>query len=416
MTDETMPSGLWQETRQAAKAWEQAQSPHGDEPASSGPVVAGQVLTLPELGEPRLAWAALREEGKTERRLLVVADVNPLVGSGDVAVTGPEVGSLTLRCRFAVWASERDLGATTLLGTLPLEALARADSRWQALAAGRPVGTFSEQETEEDPEYQDWIEDVVRPAAGKLEARVSTDSASPSSALPFPTRRPTEPLTSARRGAWMRWAAVLAFVTLGAASGFLWWRQGKEIAGLRAAVAASEAAQRQAISELEARRAALEAQYQARLKEAGEDRARLVSEHRAQMAELEARLAKLRQTTDVKNPMLAVLESADVQRGTKKLTVGPEVSHLVLMLSVNDPAGTEFQIEVSELRSGKQVFVQKGLRAYGIGEVRLGLPAVLVPPGNYRLRLFRKESGKLHLVREHVIEIVPGAKSRPPHE
>jgi hypothetical protein len=214
----------------------------------------------------------------------------------------------------------------------------------------------------------------------------------------------------------MRWAAVFAFVALGAASGFLWWRQGKEIAGLRAAVAASEAAQRQAISELEARRAELEAQYQARLKEAGEDRERLVSEHLAQMTELEAKLAKLRQTTDVKNPMLASLDPAATQRGTTKLTVGPDVSHLVLMLPVEEPTGTEFQIEVDEKPSGKQVFIQKGLRADGIGEVRMGLPAVLVPPGDYRLRLFRKEGGKLHLVREHVIEIVAGAKSRPPRE
>src|SRR5436305_12107769 len=140
MTDETMPSSLWQETRQAAETW-QARSPRGDEPAGPGPIAAGQVLTISELGEPRLAWATLRrEEGTTERRLLVAADVNPLVGSGDVAVTGPEVGSLTLRCRFAVWVSDRELGAITLLGTLPPEALAHADSRWQALEAGRPAG------------------------------------------------------------------------------------------------------------------------------------------------------------------------------------------------------------------------------------------------------------------------------------
>ncbi|MBW8877625.1 MAG: hypothetical protein JF614_21880 [Acidobacteria bacterium] len=417
MTDESMPSGLWQETRQAAAAWEHAQSSRGDEPASSGPIATGQVLTLPELGEPRLAWAALRrEEGKSERRLLAPADVNPLVGSGDVAVTGPEVGSLTLRCRFAVWASDRDLGATTLLGTLPPEALARADSRWQAVAAGRSAGTFSEQETEEDPEYQDWIEDVVRPAAGKLEARVGATAPSRRSALPFPTQRPAETLPSPRRGVWMRWAAVLAFVALGAGSGFLWWRQGQEIAGLRAAVAASEALHRQEIAKLEARRADLEAQYQARLQKAGEDRARLESEHREQMAELEAKLAKLRQMTDVKNPMLATLDPADVQRGTKKLTVGPEVSHLVLVLPVNDPAGTELQVEISERSSGKQVFVQKGLWADVRGEVWLGLPALLVPPGDYRVRLFRKEGGKLHLVREHLIEIVAGAKIRPPRE
>ena len=405
-----MPSHLWQETRQAAEAWGQAQGPRGGEPRGS--MLVGQVLTLPELGEPRLAWAVLRQE-KDERHLLVAADVNPLVGSGDVAVAGPVGGSLTLRCRFVVWVSARELGVTTLLGTLSPDALSHAESRWQAMEGGRRVGTFSEQETEEDPEYQDWIEDVVRPAVGKLEAQAGKNASKLPPALPFPTRPPAEPLPS-RRGAWMRWAAVLAFVALGAGSGFFWWRQGQEIAVLRAAAEASEAAHRQAIAELEARRADLEAQYQARLRKAGEDRARLESEHRARLEELEAKLAKLRQATEVRNPLVATLEPGPALRGPTRLEVGPEISHLVLALPVDDPAGAEFQIEVSERGSDKQVFVQKGLRVDILGEVRLGIPAALLPPGDYRLRLVRKEGGKLRLVREHLIDIIEKPERRPP--
>jgi hypothetical protein len=370
------------------------------------------VLILSELNEPRVSWAVLRrKEGENGSRLLVAADVNPLVGAGDVSVTGPAVGVLTLRCRFGAWVGERVLGVATLLGTLPPEALSRADSLRQAIEAGRPVGTFSEQETEEDPEYQDWIEDVVRPVASKLEARAGADASAPS-VLPFPGQRKTgrRPLL---RGTWIRWAAVLAFVGLGAGSGFFWWQQGQEIAGLRAAAQASEAAHRQAIEELEARRADVESQYRARLKEAGEDRARLESEHLARLKELETEFANLRQATEVKNPLLAALEAADVRRGPKELTVGLEVSHLVLVLPVDDPVGTEFQVEVSGQHSGKQVFVQKGLRADVLGEVRVGLPAVLLPPGDYRLRLFRKEGGKLRLLREHLIEIAEESKSRP---
>lgn len=403
MTDETMPSGLWQETRRATESWEQARSLR-----KNGPGLAAQVLTLPDLGEPRLAWAVLRREaGENGRLLLVAADSNPLVGSGDIAVTGPGIGSLTLRCRFAVWVDERELGATTLLGTLVPESLSRAESRWQALEAGRSVGTFSEQETEEDPEYHDWIEDVVRPAAGSLEARAGTSSPNLSPALPFPTPSSKEHLPSPR-GAWMRWAAVLAFVVLGAGSGFFGWKQMQEIAGLRAAVEESEATHRQAIAELEARRADLEAQYQAQLQTAGEDRARIESEHLARLEELEEKLAKLRQATEVKNPLIAGFD-VGAQRGAKRLEVGPEVSHLVLVLPVNDPAGTEFQIEIYEKHSNRRVLVQTGLRVDIVfGEVRLGLPAVLLPPGDYRLRLFRKEGEKLLPVREYLIEIDKG--------
>ena len=403
MKEETMPPGLWQQTRQAVEAWGHNREA---EPAGTGTAPIGQVLVLPQIGEPRVVWSVLRKEAEeSERRLLVATDSNPLVGSGDVAVTDPTTGPLTLRCRFASWVNGKELGDATLLGVLPPEALARASSRRQEIEAGSPpLGTFSEQETEEDPEYQDWIEDIVQPAVRKLEARANT--------LPFPTSRPAQPLPL-RRAAWMRWAAVLAFVALGTGSGFLWWQQAQEIAGLRDAVAASEASHRQAIAELEARRADLEAQYQTRLRAAGEDRTRLESEHRAQLAELEAKIAQLREASTIKNPVLAFLEPAGAERGSTKLTVGPEASHLVLRLAVEDPAGTEFRIEVGERLSGKQIFVQNGLRADIRGEVRLGLPTALMPPGDYRLRLFRKERGSWRRVREHLIEIAEEIQQRP---
>lgn len=406
MRDETMPSGLRKEIRQAADAWEQAR---GDR---SSPGLPGQVLTLPELDEPRVAWAVLRrKETEEDLRLLIAADINPLVGDGDVAVTGPGIGALTLRCRFGVQVGERELGEATLLGTLPSETLSRAASLRQAIESGGPVGTFSEQETGEDPEYQDWIDDVIRPAVARLEARAGAQEPRPP-VLPFQRQRKTGPRSLAG-GAWMRWAAVLAFVGLGAGSGFIWWQQGQEIADLRTAVRASEAAHRQAVEELEARRAELEARYQAQLKEAGEDRARLEAEHLAQLKKLETEIEKLRQAGEVRNPLLATLNAADVRRGPMEIRVGPDVSHLVLTLPVDDRVGTEFQIEVSD-GSGRPILVQRGLRADVVGQVRLGIVAALLPPGEYRLRLLRKEGNRLHLVREHVIILEEEAEGRPP--
>ncbi|HEX6899897.1 MAG TPA: hypothetical protein VF789_09290 [Thermoanaerobaculia bacterium] len=412
MTDETLPPDLWQETRRAAEAWgRHAASSRGDGP---GPAGTGQVLALPELDEPRLAWAVLRRE--EEKLLLVAADVNPLVGSGDVAATaatGPVASPLTLRCRFAVWVSERESGPAALLGILPLEELARADARWQAVTEGRPAGTFSEQETEEDPEYQDWIEDVVRPAAGKLEARAGTAAPTSLPATPLPTRsrseRPPPP-----RGAWMRWAAVLAFVLLGAGSGFLWWRQGQEIAGLRAAMEAEEAAHRQALAELEARRRNLETRYREQIQKAGQDRARLESEHQARLRDLETRIEKLRQATEIRNPVLASFDLPGTLRGSIRVTVGPEASHVVLLIPVNDPAGAELEIEILEQSSGQRIWLQKGLRPYIVGEVRLGIPTALLPPGDYRLILSRRDNGKLLKVREQGITIEEEPRRRPP--
>lgn len=405
MNDETLPPDLWQQTRRAVEAWG-----HGAVPGNSP---SGQVLVLPQVGDPRVAWAALRRDTKPcERRLLIAADTNPLTGSGDVAVTGPTTGPLTLRCRFAAWVDERELSGATLLGILTPEALARAESRRQAVEEGLAAGTFSERETEDDPQYQDWIEDVVRPALGKLAAQVDAAAQDPRPAIPFSVTPPT-PLRPVRNRAWIRWAAVLAFVALGTGSGILWWQQEQEIAGLRASAETIEASHREAIAELEARRAGLEAQYRARLREAGEDWKRLESEHRAQLAALEAELARLREATVVRNPLLASLDPDGAVRGQTRLRVGPEVSHLVLILRVDDPAGTEFRILIDERRSGKRTFAQEGLRADALGEVRLGLPAAVMPPGSYRLRLFAKAGGNLRLTREHRIDIEEAIPRRP---
>lgn len=212
----------------------------------------------------------------------------------------------------------------------------------------------------------------------------------------------------------MCWAAVLAFVLLGAGSGFLWWRQGQEIAGLRAAAEAGEAAHRQAIAELEARRRNLEAQYQAQLQKAGQDRTRIESEHRARLHELETQIEKLRQATEIRNPVLAILDSPGTQRGSTRVKVGPEASHVVLLIPVGDPAEAELEIEILEQSSGKRIWLQKGLRPDVVGEVRPGIPTALLPPGDYRLILSRRDNGKLLKVREQGITIVEEPRRRPP--
>jgi hypothetical protein len=411
VTDHVIPEHLARATREAAHRWETARTA-----SATTTIEPGQVVILPELEEPRLAWAVLTEKREDDRQLLAAADVNTLAGSGDVSVVGPGIGSLTIRCRSALWVDGRRLSAVAPFGSLSAEDLARAEGRWQAIGADRPVGTFSEQETDDDPEYQDWVTDVVEPAVARLAARAGAAEPTPAPVLPYPKHPPAagEEPRPVRPAPWLRWAAVLAFLALGAGSGLLWWRQGQELAALRAAGAAAEAEHRRAIAELEARRAEIQVEYEDRLKEAGEDRARLEAEYREQLAELETELTRLRRSTEVKNPLLAALDDSSAQRGHRtQLKVGPEVSHLVLLLPVDDPPGTEFQIEVYERRSGKRVYLQKGLTADVLGEVRLGLPAALLPPADYSLRLFRKEGEDLRLVREHTIDIDEEPRRRP---
>ena len=103
----------------------------------AGSLPVGQILILPDALRAAPGLGGEREADATARLLLAVADVNPLVGSNDVAVLRPLTRPLTLRCRFAIWVNESQVGATTPLGTLSAEALALAEGA--AGYRGRPT-------------------------------------------------------------------------------------------------------------------------------------------------------------------------------------------------------------------------------------------------------------------------------------
>lgn len=409
MSEETMPSELRLRTHRAVETWAGDRRPESQRSDTPVPISPGQLLLLSEIVEPRVAWAVLRRDAKDgDAVLLVPVDTNPLVGSGDVAVTVPALGALSLRCGLASWRHERHLGTFRVLGSLLLTDLSRADSRWQALTAGHPVGSLSEQERDADPEYQDWIEGVVRPAHERLSA--SPDAAALETPPPAPLPRPTTP-GPAPLPSWARWAAVLAFLGLGLASGLFWWRQSRQIEKLRVAAEQLESEHRLAITGLEAERAALESRYRERLAAAGADRERLIAEHQAQVEALETRIGALRRATDLRNPVFAALDSDDVVRGWAEVEVGPEASHVVLQIVVHDPEGTHFRIVVLDRRSGSEVFTATGLRADALGTVSLGVPAGLLPPAVYRVRVERQDGETWHFVEEHRLEVEPHRRS-----
>ena len=404
MNDESMPPGLWQETRNVANR--RGHAPAGSDRDPLGP---GRLVVLPDLKEPRLAWAVVRKgTSNDDRWLLVATDSNPLRGTGDVAVAGPEIGLQTVRCRFTVAANVESFGTVSPFGMLPDEALAQVEARLKAIEEDLPLGTLSEQETEEDPEYQDWLDEVVRPTVARLAALAGEAVPKP---VPFPVA--SSPSRGDSERLWPRRLALAGFAALLVFGSLFGVRQWQEISRLRAEAAIRESAHRQAIAELEARKTKLEAEYRIRLRDAGLDRARIEKEYRTQLADLTAQLSKLQKSTEVSNPIVAALEASSAVRGRKStFKVGPEVSHLVLLLPVDDPAGTRFEIQVEERGTGKRIFTHGGLEADVLGEVRLGLPAALLPPGEYRLRLYRKQGAELRLVREHLIEIESATAGR----
>lgn len=118
----------------------------------------GAIVNVPEAGE----WAILERE--EDRFLLVPADAGGLIGSGDLEAEGGSGGPWILRCRFERWIGRRRLESFAITGRLIPEEIEQAMER---RSLDYPAGML-ERETDDDPEYREWIEDVVEPAAEAL--------------------------------------------------------------------------------------------------------------------------------------------------------------------------------------------------------------------------------------------------------
>ena len=185
----------------------------------------GGLYLFPETAELPIEWAVLEAGPGITRPLLVPADVQPFVGRADVAVPSSELwGPLALRCGFPVRVPETafEAGGWKRTGSLTPKTLALARQRQRELAAGGgppPKRGFAD----EDPEYRNWVAEVLEPARAALEA---LDPGS--GVLPF---RDRSSRWNPRGNPWAVAASVLLAVSVGSLGG-LWW-QHRELTDLR---------------------------------------------------------------------------------------------------------------------------------------------------------------------------------------
>ncbi len=137
------------------------------------PPEPGDLFVLPESTEQPVEWLVVDSGPARRDQLRVVpADSQPLVGTADVAVADDEPGGpLALRCGHGVRIDNALLDAGTRTGRVAGETLERVRDKRRQLDADEQVDASTEQvETDADPEYVLWIEDVVAPARAALEA------------------------------------------------------------------------------------------------------------------------------------------------------------------------------------------------------------------------------------------------------
>lgn len=124
---------------------------------------AGEIFVLPETAELPVEWALL--EARPKAFLAIPADTQPLAGSRDFAL-GPQVlsGPLSLRCGHAVEIAAARLRPELRTGLLDPHSLAAVRSLQTALARGTAADDPMGEEVDRDPEYRDWVDEVLDPA------------------------------------------------------------------------------------------------------------------------------------------------------------------------------------------------------------------------------------------------------------
>lgn len=131
----------------------------------------GEVYALQATAALEVLWTVAEVRGGPGENAalkvrLVAADLAPAIGSRDVRVPfGPLApGVATLRCGFALWARPGDLAPAKGIGRLGDGVHQQLRHKLDALESIRPdevpaPASVAEGEVDDDPEYEDWIED-----------------------------------------------------------------------------------------------------------------------------------------------------------------------------------------------------------------------------------------------------------------
>lgn len=366
----------------------------------------GDVIYLPSAA-PLLSWAVLEVDRSPPARLsLVAADVQPFVGSRDLALNeSPEVGQLSLRLGHQAWVVSQRLGWVEWSGRLSARDLAFARRELKMLIAqGRRPG-LAAAEVDAAVEYREWVETTLEPALARLRPLDPGDSA-PQSEAPvlsgaFRRRLPQ---------AW-RLAAGLAFLVLGGGFGLLLWHQERRLSEVAASRIALEQEAHRQLAALEAERAQVVAELESQLHRNEAERQQQVSELSQRLTEVERKLVSARSETALLNPVIAVLVERPLVRGSAtRILVGPESSHIVFELRVPELRSERYRVLILDGRGGL-VVDREGLLADGLGEVRVGVARSALPPGDYRVRLLR-QIGQPRLVVEHNVEVIEEGRPR----
>jgi hypothetical protein len=305
----------WRETLEAAAILaDRPESEPGDTPQPGELYLSRRTAGFP------VEWLVLETAAGGRARVVPVDDY-PLAGSHDVDLPPRGLGGAAVaRCGLDTWAPREALEPQLRTAVLPRDLLRTVREKRTAVEEDRISPRLLEEVADGDPEYQDWMEDTVRPA---VEALGESD------ARPWPPRI----ATLARRSAPVLALAALLVMALGL--GTVVHRITGELEATRTRLAQLEehGAEQSARLEEEARLRAVQEEEMGRLEEVlGSTRATLETTSER----FESTRQQLRQALDL---------GAAVNL-TKLVFGGGAVRNLPLTVSASDPNRLYFEVEV----------------------------------------------------------------------
>jgi hypothetical protein len=108
-----------------------------------------------------LQWVLLYSQ--SEQWFIVPADDNPMTGTTDIAISEKALcGPMTLRCSQGIWIPETNLDLNLRVGVIENWHLYRAIDKTKQVFEGKIQSTVWQRETEADPEYDEWMEQVIQ--------------------------------------------------------------------------------------------------------------------------------------------------------------------------------------------------------------------------------------------------------------
>ncbi|MCP3957492.1 MAG: hypothetical protein GY719_06535 [bacterium] len=123
--------------------------------APDGVPAAGNLIHLEACPVPGLEWLVVEVSGG--ECLLVPADSQAWIGSADVAANDESVsGPLSFRCDLGVWLESEDCANERRGFDVAVEDLERVRSRREQLVGADPAVPIVEQEVDADPDYLEW--------------------------------------------------------------------------------------------------------------------------------------------------------------------------------------------------------------------------------------------------------------------